>query len=114
MKLPPIDTTLGENIVQLPVGHKPPPEQGSYLRPVPYGVCMHWRGPYEVDIPGAKCKCLQCGAEVSAIFVLQQLMNDESQWKRERAVYQDEMKRLAERSRTKCQHCGELTRISRA
>ena len=46
------------------------------------------------------------------MFVLEQLMKQESQWMRTMATYQDQMKRLAERSRTKCQHCGEMTRVS--
>ncbi len=39
-------------------------------------------------------------------------MQLESQWMRTRAAHQDEMRRLRERSRTKCDHCGKITRIS--
>ena len=86
---------------------------GSYLREVPRTKCNHYRGPFEVDPDAAKCKCLTCGEEVSAIFVLKELMRKESQWMRTRAAYLEDMKRLAERSKTKCEHCHKMTRISR-
>lgn len=46
------------------------------------------------------------------MFVLKMLMQAESRWNQTRESYQEEMKRLRERSRTKCQHCGQMTRIS--
>lgn len=110
MDLPPIDTS-GENIVQLPVKPREPVGD-AFLQPVPYQSCNHWQGPFEVDVKGAKCKCLRCGTEVGAFFVLEQLMQQESRWNRTREAYLGEMKRLDERSRTKCQRCGEITRIS--
>jgi hypothetical protein len=110
MNLPPIDVS-GENILTLPVKKRQPVGEG-FLQPVPYGKCGHRNGPFEVDVKGGKCKCLSCGDEVSPMFVLENLMNQESQWMRTRASYLDEMKRLAERSRTKCDQCGKMTRIS--
>ncbi len=47
------------------------------------------------------------------MFVLRRLASEETSWKRHREVYIDEMKRLKERSRTKCYHCGKMTEISR-
>jgi hypothetical protein len=112
MNLPPIN--LDAEILQFPREKRQPPDENAYLQPVPVATCHHFRGPFEVDVDGAKCKCLACGGEVSPIFVLRQLMLEESQWMRTRAAYQDEMQRLKERSRTKCQHCGQITRISRS
>lgn len=108
----PIDVT-GDNILQLPVKQREPVDESRFLVPVPVATCIHFQGPFEVDVDGGKCKCLKCGGEVSPIFVLKQLMHQESRWMRTRAAYLDEMKRLAERSRTKCQHCGEMTKVSR-
>jgi hypothetical protein len=103
----------GDNILKLPV--KPREQVGDrFLVDVPYSKCNHWQGPFEVDEKGGKCKCLKCGDEVSAIFVLTELMKQESRWMRTREAYLGELKRLGERSRTKCQHCGEMTRISRS
>jgi hypothetical protein len=112
MNLPPIDIS-GENVLQLPAKFKEPTGD-RFLVPVPPSTCIHFNGPFEVDVKGGKCMCKKCGGEVSPIFVLEQLMHLESQWMRTRAAYQDEMQRLSERSRTKCQKCGEITRISRS
>jgi hypothetical protein len=106
-----IDTS-GENILQLPVTPKQPLDEARFLVPVPNDACRHFDGPFEVDIDGGRCKCKRCGGEVSPMFVLQQLMHAESRWMRTRASYADEMRRLHERSHTKCRHCGKMTRIS--
>ena len=98
---------------QLPVERRPDLDDGQYLREVPYSHCRHFRGPFEVDVDAGSARCLQCGETVSPIFVLEQLMKQESWWNRTRRAYQDEMRRLEERSSTKCQHCSLMTRISR-
>ena len=110
MILEPIDLS-GKNIAQLPVAYKKPVEGERFLAPVPVGKCSHW-GPVEIDTKGGQCRCLKCGEPVAAMYVLERLMSQESQWMRTRAEYQDEMKRLAERSKTKCQHCAKMTGIS--
>ena len=110
MTIEPIDTS-GTNILKLPV--KPVESRHDvFLVPPPSNACAHLDGPFEVDEKGGKCKCLTCGGEVSPIFVLTRLMKQESRWMRTRLAYMDEMKRLHERERTKCQHCGKQTRIS--
>lgn len=100
-----------DDVVRLPVQHKTPPGERMLVE-VPPHTCCHWPASYEVDVKGGKCRCLLCMAEVSPMFVLEMLMREESQWMRTRHAYQDEMQRLGERSRTLCQHCGKLTRIS--
>lgn len=112
MSVPPIDIS-GENIVKF-TGKQKEPVGERFLVPVAPATCLHFFGPFEVDDKAAKCKCLRCGEEVGPFFVLQQLMQQESRWMRTREAYIGEMKRLDERSRTKCQHCGEMTKISRA
>jgi hypothetical protein len=107
----PIDVS-GTNIAQLPVKYKKPEPGERFLVPVDPGKCGHWQGPFEIDVKGGKCTCKRCGEEVSAMYVLEQLMNTESRWMQANAQYQDEMRRLAERSRTKCNHCGKMTGIS--
>lgn len=111
MDLTPIDTT-GADVLKLPVKRSEPLDGSLMLVPPPYGKCQHFGGPFEVDEKAGDCKCLKCGERVTAIFVLKELMNIESRWMRARIAYQDEMGRLKKRSRTKCQHCGQMTRIS--
>ena len=99
-------------VTALPVTPRPALDEAPMLQAVPYSHCKHLFATFTVDVDAAKCFCKDCGGEVSPIFVLEQLMKQESRWNRTRDAYQDEMKRLAERSRTKCQHCGEMTRIT--
>lgn len=100
------------NVVRFTGKQRPDLEEGPMLRPVEHRKCTHHFASYEVDVDAGKCKCLNCGSEVTPFFVLAQLMREESKWWRARATYDDQMKRLEERSRTKCMRCGEMTRIS--
>lgn len=104
--------TRSAEIVDLPVRHTTPPEDRPMLVLPNPGKCIHFNTSFEVDEDSGDCKCLGCGERVTAIFVLTRLMQLESKWMKTRAAYQDEMKRLNERSRTKCEHCGQMTRIS--
>lgn len=58
-------------------------------------------------------ECGHCGTRLDPMFVLKVLATEETQWEQTRAVYQEEMKRLESRQRTKCEHCDKMTRISR-
>ncbi len=71
--------------------------------PVTYGLR---EGETEIE-------CGRCHTRLDPMFVLRRLASEETSWKRHREVYIDEMKRLKERSRTKCYHCGKMTEISR-
>ena len=107
----PIDNSSA-NIVELKVKPRPSADEGAMLQPVPHSHCRHTYTSFEIDIDAGKCVCKKCGEEVTPIFVLRQLMHMESRWMQTRSAYQDEMKRLDERSRTKCRHCNKMTRIS--
>lgn len=112
-----IDTS-GADVLKFPKGYKAPPDGNLMLvekgRNTPGAECRHHFTSFEVDTDNHQCKCLKCGERVSPFIVLQELMRLESQWMRTREAYIEESKRLKERSRTKCQHCGEMTRISKA
>ena len=102
-----------DDVIKLHVRNKRQDDGKLFLVPPPREKCKHYKGPFEVDDDAGTCKCMECGDDVSPMFVLKRLMNKESQWNRTREKYQDEMKRLSERSKTKCEHCGQMTRISR-
>lgn len=104
---------MSDDIKKLPVRNKRGDDGKLFLVPPPYEKCKHYRGPFEIDEDAGTCTCKECGDTVSPMFVLKRLMNKESQWNRTRGNYLDEMKRLKERSRTKCRHCGQMTPISR-
>lgn len=100
------------DIKKLPVKNKKQDEGKLFLVP-PLDKCKHLDGPFEVDEDSGVCRCKTCGEKVSPMFVLKRLMKQESLWNRNRERYKDEMKRLSDISKTKCQHCGFMTKISR-
>lgn len=99
-----------DKITTLPI--KPKADTGHLMLVPPSAGCPHFPANYEIDVDAGRCRCKICGGEVSPWFVLKMLMHHESTWNRTREAYQDEMKRLRERSKTKCDHCGKMTRIS--
>lgn len=98
-------------VVDLGVKRKHPPGADVMLVPAPR-TCAHLNA-FEVDEALAEVTCCECGAKLNPMHVLKILCSQESRWHRTRAAYQEEMKRISERERTKCQHCGQMTRISR-
>lgn len=102
-----------DNIALLPVKHKAQDTE-RFLKPVDPRACKHYVGPFVIDQKAGKCICEECKQEVSPMFVLERLMQQEGQWMQSRERYQDEMKRLSERSRTTCDHCGKMTRVSKS
>ena len=98
------------DVMKLPV--RPRRDLGDrMLAPVAGAKCFH-NHTYLIDDRATEVTCSACGEKLNPIWVLLQLMHQESRWHELHARYQDEMKRLNERERTKCQHCGAMTRIS--
>lgn len=111
-----------DKISKLPVRFKQPPgEEGRTLKVVSRwedNKCDHvssWRQSitYLVRKGETEVECSGCGTRLDPMFVLSLMANAESDWLRTRQIHIEESKRLAERSRTKCDHCGQMTRISR-
>lgn len=98
------------NIIKLPVKKKEQDER--YLKNVVVGDCFHRSG-FTIDETLENVTCNACGEKLNPMWVIRQLASEENRWHSARQRYQDEMKRLKERSRTKCRHCGEMTPISR-
>lgn len=115
-----------DNVTSLPVKFKKPvdPNDQPMLKVVHSNSneCNHdWKfvGGRTVDVQyliregETEIECGGCGAKLDPMFVLRKLAHKETRWHDARKRYADEMKRLSERSRTKCDHCGQMTRISR-
>lgn len=114
-----------DKITKLPVGFKAPPSaDGPMLEIVRYepGGCNHrwaWNGhrmvnaSYLIRDGETEVECSLCNTKLDPMFVLRILANEENHWQETRKHYQEEMARLNARSRTKCQHCGQMTRIKR-
>lgn len=99
------------NVTELPVKFKSPaaPEDVTLVR-VWAGKCYHRQ--VLVDEKKAEVECAACHEKLNPMWVLSMLASHESRWHEAGKRYQDEMKRLTERSSTKCNHCGKMTRIS--
>ncbi len=74
--------------------------------------CMHRS--FIIDAKLAQVTCADCKERMDPMFALTQLVRQETKYHELHARYQDEMTRLGERSKTKCQHCKQMTSISRA
>lgn len=104
-----------DNITRFPIkAKKQPNEDRTLVQPFEvarYGECDHPR--FIVDPAKAEVECAVCSERLNPIWVLTRLAGEDRRMENTRERYREEMARLAERSRTKCQHCGEMTRISR-
>ena len=68
---------------------------------------------FKFDLALNEVECRDCHEKLSPMWVLSELAKQESIWMSSKQSYQDEMKRLSDRSRTRCDHCGKMTQISR-
>ena len=124
---------MTDDVVKLPVAFKRPydPGERKQLETVDYGLdgkCNHaWRsvprGDSAVRLVDAhylirdgetEVECGLCGERLDPMWVLRRLAGEETRWRQTLERYQEEMQRLAERKKTKCDHCGQLTWISYA
>jgi hypothetical protein len=79
--------------------------------------CKHIFVQYQVDTEKGTCKCGKCGEPLTPWFVFENLMKHESFWMRNmrenKASHERLNKQLEEQLKTKCQHCGKMTKIPR-
>ena len=101
------------DVVRLAVKFKAPVPEDRYLV-VEHGKCFHNNAPYYVDEKLAEVRCGQCNERLNPVWVLLQMAQKETRWHESMKRYQEEMERLSKRSKTKCNHCGQMTRISHA
>lgn len=107
-----IEFDPSDNVTLLPVRFKEPPGEDTPFLVIEPGRCAHF-GPFVIDHAAEFVTCKRCGERLNPMFVLHRLAMEETRWHRARETYQDEMRRLEERSRTRCDHCGKMTRIGR-
>ncbi len=106
-----------DKVKRLPVRFKKPThDEGRVLQVVhPRSpACDHqFKVSYLIRPGETEVECSGCGTRLDPMWVLSRLAAQDSQFYRARERYQEEMKRLEERSRTKCEACGHMTRTSR-
>jgi ribosomal protein S27E len=101
------------NVTQLPIKPKPRLEEESErFLVVEHRGCAH-RGGFTLNESEECITCKLCGEKLNPMYALKMLAQQETRWHETRKRYQEEMKRLDERSRTTCEHCGKMTRISK-
>jgi hypothetical protein len=105
-----IDETA--DVHELPIRPRRDLGEERVLRAVHTGQCWHHHG-FTVDDQLAEVTCVGCGEKLNPMWVLGELARRENRYHELHARYHDELKRLADRSRTKCEHCDQMTRISR-
>jgi hypothetical protein len=105
-----------DNITKLPVRFKNAlPEERSLVmlhETGKTGLCSHLFCTYIVDQAAAEVECGKCGEKLNPMWVLVHLAVNDRRYDESQKRYQEEMRRISERSRTKCCHCGKMTRIS--
>ena len=103
----------GDNIATLPVRYLGPLPDRSVVAPWEVGKtgCGHLLTTYIVDETKAHVECGACHEQLNPMWVLKQLATTDRRTaeavERSKAINA----RLDERIRTKCQHCGQMTRI---
>lgn len=65
-----------------------------------------------VDPDRAFVECKDCGEMLDPMSVLCRLATEESRYLFERQALRNWRKKLIEKSRTKCQHCGRMTSVN--
>lgn len=58
-------------------------------------------------------RCLKCDVMLNPIWALMRMAREETRWGYELDRRNKSLEELDKRSRTTCQHCGKMTRISR-
>ncbi len=119
-----------DKVKRLPVRFKKPPDgSGPLLQVVQFDTktCNHrWRfegnpmggGSRMIEISylirdgETEVECSACATKLDPMWVLRMLATEESKWREAEERYNDRMSTLKERTRTKCNHCGKLTKIS--
>lgn len=101
---------MKDNVIDIPVKFKL--RDDSKFLIVKRDRCLHAN--FLVDDKKQEVECGQCGEKLNPMYVLHRLAIEENKWHKHHDRYKEEMQRLEERSKTKCQHCKQMTRISRS
>lgn len=68
-------------------------------------------GPYVVDSKLATVECKSCGMQISPIYVLEEFARSELALRERINRFKKDAEKAAQKNRTKCENCGNLTRI---
>lgn len=74
------------------------------------GKCSHSR--LEVCEELEQVTCKDCGERLNPFFAITKMMRLSSKWREQRARAEMELAAAKKKSRTKCQRCGEMTKVN--
>ncbi len=72
------------------------------------GVCRHRN--LLVDADKALVECADCGALLDPVAMLLRFAREQTRWQRAREAMIEARRKLEEKQRCRCEHCGKLTR----
>lgn len=100
------------NVTVLKVKKRPTGDDAPQFEIVRPGKCDHasYHSTYSVNVEEGKVFC-KCGVEISPIFALAELARAESRYRQGVIGFAKIRDEVDKRTRTKCQHCGKMTRI---
>ena len=73
------------------------------------GACRHLQIVVDEDL--AEVRCEACGVSLNPIAMLVRLSREESRFEQRRTAMLAEREKLEAKSKTKCEHCGGMTRV---
>jgi len=101
---------MSDNIESIGVKFKKPVKEDRMLRTISRGAgCLSHS--YIIDEESNEVTCGKCDKTFNHMAVLVDLTRKEGTWVRNQARSIELMAKLAERSRTKCNNCGKMTKI---
>lgn len=100
-------------IVMTPKAVQAEPLKSERTLTVAHVNCLHDH--FQVCDSAAEVTCGKCGEKLNPMWVLQHLARSESRFKEELKYAEAELrltaKKIAEKKRAKCQHCGRMTEV---
>lgn len=103
-----IDDESG-NVTKLPVANRVKGERAPPLETVYSYKCQH--GNFLVDEKNAEVECGLCHEKLNPIWVLNRIATEDRILRDRWAGMKAELQMMGDRVRTKCDHCGKMTRI---
>lgn len=94
-----------------PIGIKHRDAHGKMFEIIQHKSGECYEHAYIIDEHAGTVQCSKCNYFLSPMHALLDLARKESRWMQNLIDYKDRMKRLAERRRTTCEHCKQMTRI---
>lgn len=75
------------------------------------GATVGHAGPFLINSDLNVVECEACDEKLNPIYVLEMMSSHETRWHEFAKEYAEAKKDLSKRTRTRCQHCAQMTKI---